>query len=51
MKEPVNLRRNLFILWALFGIWIFYKDLKGYYQRMSEPRPGVDYDSYRVLIS
>jgi len=24
LKEPVNLRRNMIILWSLIGIWVFY---------------------------
>jgi hypothetical protein len=49
LKEPVNLRRNLFILWALIGGWVFYKEFREYYRKMSQPREGVDYDSYFKL--
>jgi hypothetical protein len=46
LKEPVNLRRNMFILWAMIGTWVFYQEWKEYYRKMSQPCEGVDYDSY-----
>lgn len=46
LKEPVNLRRNLIILWLLIGVWVFHKDFKKYFIKMSVPQDGVNYDEY-----
>lgn len=37
LKEPVNLRRNMIILWASIGIWVFYSEWKEFYKNMSKP--------------
>jgi hypothetical protein len=31
LKEPVNLRRNMIIVWAIIGTWVFYKEWREYY--------------------
>ena len=35
VREPVNLLRYLFLTWGAIGIYVFYKDFKSYYRRMS----------------
>jgi hypothetical protein len=37
IKEPINLKRNLIIIWALIGIYVFYKDFKKFYNKMAIP--------------
>ena len=44
IKEPINLKRYLIIMWMAIGIWIFYKDFKYYYSKMSKPRDDIEYD-------
>jgi len=46
LKEPVNLRRNMIIVWAMIGTWVFYKEWRDFYKKMSLPVEGIDYDSY-----
>jgi hypothetical protein len=51
MKEPVNMKRYLFMTWALAGAYIFYRDFKKYYEKMSKPLSGIDYSqSFWTLI-
>ena len=46
LGEPKNLKKYLVILWLGIGMWVFYKDFKYYYAKMSKPREGVDYYNY-----
>ena len=46
LKEPANLRRNMIVVWAMIGTWVFYKEWREFYKKMSLPVEGIDYDSY-----
>ncbi len=43
LKEPVNFKRYLIIIWMISGYWLCKRDFKKFYERMSEAREGVDY--------
>ena len=35
LREPVNIKRHLILIWLIFGAWVFYKDLRSYYAKLS----------------
>jgi hypothetical protein len=50
LREPVNFKRYLILTWLLIGGWVFYKDFKGYYQKMSQPKADIDYTMSALTI-
>jgi hypothetical protein len=43
LREPVNFKKYLIVTWLMIGISVIYKDFKGYYAKLSQPRDAIEY--------